>query len=131
MGFSRFLSRLTDDQLRNAVRQQGVAALREAGLHALFSGITTISGAVAGRNVIPYWGFMLALGIGEVLLSFWLLARPGITLVAAVLAIGLWALIVGVTQIIVAIDIKRLRDQGSTMDRGPSDMRRDLHHANA
>jgi type IV pilus assembly protein PilB len=30
------------DQLRAAVRQQGVAALREAGLHALFSGITTI-----------------------------------------------------------------------------------------
>src|SRR5437879_6116650 len=69
----------------------------------------------------------LALGIGEVLLSFWLLARPGLTLVAAVLAIGLWALIAGVTQIIVAIDIKRLRDQGSKMDRGLSDMRHDLH----
>jgi uncharacterized membrane protein HdeD (DUF308 family) len=65
------------------------------------------------------------------LLSFWLLARPSITLVAAVLAIGLWALVVGVTQIIVAIDIKRLRDQASNMDRGPSDMRRDLHHTNA
>jgi uncharacterized membrane protein HdeD (DUF308 family) len=76
---------------------------------------------------------MLALGIGEVLLSFWLLARPGTTLVATVLAIGLWALIVGVTQIIVAIDVKRLRDQGSKTDRGMSDLRRerDLQHANA
>ena len=101
------------------------------GWFVLFSGIMTISGAIAGRNLIPYWGFMLALGIGEVLLSFWLLARPGTTLVAAVLAIGLWALIVGVTQIIVSIDIKRLRDQGSNMDRDLSDMRRDLHHANA
>jgi uncharacterized membrane protein HdeD (DUF308 family) len=103
------------------------------GWYVLFSGVMTISGAIAGRNVIPYWGFMLALGIGEVLLSFWLLARPGTTLVAAVLAIGLWALIAGVTQIIVAIDIKRLRDQASTsnMDRGLSDTRRDLHHANA
>ena len=99
------------------------------GWYVLFSGIMTISGAIAGRNLIPYWGFMLALGIGEVLLSFWLLARPGITLVAAVLAIGLWTLVVGVIQIIVAIDIKRLRDQGSKMDRGLNDMRRDLHHA--
>jgi uncharacterized membrane protein HdeD (DUF308 family) len=101
------------------------------GWYVLFSGVMTISGAIAGRNVIPYWGFMLALGIGEVLLAFWLLARPGTSLVAAVLAIGLWALIAGVTQIIVAIDIKRLRDKGAQMDRGLSDMRRDVHHANA
>ncbi len=101
------------------------------GWYVLFSGIMTISGAVSGRDVIPYWGFMLALGIGEVFLSFWLLARPDITLVAAVLAIGLWALVVGVTQIIVSIDVKRLRDQDSKMDRGLNDMRREVHHANA
>jgi uncharacterized membrane protein HdeD (DUF308 family) len=65
------------------------------------------------------------------LLSFWLLARPGTSLVAAVLAIGLWAFIAGVAQIVVSIDLKRLRDQGSKMDRGLSDMSRDLHHANA
>lgn len=100
------------------------------GWYVLFSGIVTISGAIAGRNVIPYWGFMLAFGIGEVLLSFWLLARPGMTLVAAVLAIGLWALVAGVMQIIVAIDVKRLRDKGMKMDRGLNDMRRDVHHTN-
>lgn len=101
------------------------------GWYVLFSGIMTIAGSIAGRDVIPYWGFMLALGIGEVALSFWLLARPGITLVAAVLAIGLWALVVGAVQIVVAIDVKRLRDKGSTLDRGLSDIRRDAHHANA
>ncbi len=101
------------------------------GWYVLFSGILTISGAVAGRDVIPYWGFMLALGIGEVLLSFWLLARPGMTLVATVLAIGLWALVVGVVQIVVAFDMKRLRDRASSMDRGLTDIQRDPHHANA
>ena len=101
------------------------------GWYVLFSGILTISGAVAGRDVIPYWGFMLALGIGEVLLSFWLLARPGMTLVATVLAIGLWALVAGVVQIVVAIDMKRLRDRASSMDRGLSGIQRDSHHANA
>jgi uncharacterized membrane protein HdeD (DUF308 family) len=101
------------------------------GWFVLFSGIMTISGAIAGRDAIPYWGFMLAFGIGEVLLSFWLLARPGTTLVAAVLAIGLWALVAGIMQIVVAIDIKRLRDRGATMDRGLSDVNRELHHVNA
>ena len=101
------------------------------GWYVLFSGVMTISGAIAGRNAIPYWGFMLALGIGEVLVSFWLLGRPDITLVAAVLAIGAWALIAGVMQIVVAFDIKRLRDQGSQIDRGLRDMQRDVHHANA
>jgi uncharacterized membrane protein HdeD (DUF308 family) len=96
------------------------------GWYVLFSGIMTISGAIAGRNVIPYWGFMLAFGIAEVLLSFWLLARPGITLVAAVLAIGLWALVAGLMQIVVAIDVKRLRDTASNMDRGLRDMHRDM-----
>jgi uncharacterized membrane protein HdeD (DUF308 family) len=101
------------------------------GWYVLFSGVMTISGAIAGRDVIPYWGFMLALGIGEVLLSFWLLARPGMTLVAAVLAIGLWALLAGVAQIVVAIDLKRLRDRASKTDRSLSEMRQDLHAANA
>jgi uncharacterized membrane protein HdeD (DUF308 family) len=101
------------------------------GWYVLFSGIMTIAGSIAGRDVIPYWGFMLALGIGEVALSFWLLSRPGITLVAAVLAIGLWALVVGAVQIVVAIDVKRLRDKGSKLDQGLSDIRRDVHHASA
>jgi uncharacterized membrane protein HdeD (DUF308 family) len=101
------------------------------GWFVLFAGILTISGAIAGRNLIPYWGFMLAFGVAEVLLSFWLLARPGTTLVAAVLAIGLWALVAGVMQIVVAFDIKRLRDNATKMDRGVRDIQRSVEHANA
>jgi uncharacterized membrane protein HdeD (DUF308 family) len=74
----------------------------------LFSGIMTIAGAISGRGVIPYWGLMLAFGILETLFSFWLLARPGLTLVATVLAIGLWSLIYGVVQIVLAFEIKNL-----------------------
>ena len=44
----------------------------------------------------------------ETLFSFWLLAEPGITLVAAVLAIGLWSLFYGVMQIVLAFEIKSL-----------------------
>jgi uncharacterized membrane protein HdeD (DUF308 family) len=78
------------------------------GWYVLFSGIMTIAGSVSGRDVIPYWGLMLAFGILETLLSFWLLARPGLTLVAAVLAIGLWSMIYGVVQIALSFEVKNL-----------------------
>ena len=55
------------------------------GWYVLFSGIMTIAGAISARGVLPYWGLMLAFGILETLFSFWLLARPGLTLVAAVI----------------------------------------------
>ncbi len=88
------------------------------GWYVLFSGILTIAGATTARNVLPYWGFTLALGIIEVFLSFWLLARPGVTLVALVLAIGFWSILSGAVQIVLGFDIKRLRDRAHRMDRG-------------
>jgi uncharacterized membrane protein HdeD (DUF308 family) len=81
------------------------------GFYVLFSGVMTIAGSITGRSLIPYWGLMLALGIIETLFSFWLLAEPGITLVAAVLAIGLWSLFYGVIQIVLAFEVKSLPDR--------------------
>jgi uncharacterized membrane protein HdeD (DUF308 family) len=78
------------------------------GWYVLFSGIMAIAGAISGRDVIPYWGLMLALGIVETLFSFWLLARPGLTLVATVLAIGLWTMVYGVIEIALSFEVKRL-----------------------
>jgi uncharacterized membrane protein HdeD (DUF308 family) len=78
------------------------------GIFMMFSGIMTIAGSVSGRDVIPYWGWMLAFGILETLFSFWLLARPGLTLVAVVLAIGLWSVIYGVFQIALSFEVKSL-----------------------
>lgn len=48
---------------------------------------------------------------------FWLLARPGITLVAAVLALGLWVLLYGVIQIAIAFDLRRVRERALRLDR--------------
>jgi uncharacterized membrane protein HdeD (DUF308 family) len=78
------------------------------GWYVLFSGIMTIAGSIGGRSVLPYWGLMLAFGSLETVFGFWLLARPGLTLVAAVLAIGLWAMIYGVVQIVLAFEVKNL-----------------------
>jgi uncharacterized membrane protein HdeD (DUF308 family) len=74
----------------------------------LFSGVITIAGSISTRHFLPYWGLFLGLGVAEVILSIWLLSRPGLTLVATVLAIGLWSLIYGVVLTIVAVDLKNL-----------------------
>src|SRR6516165_6020705 len=55
----------------------------------------TIAGSISARAVLPYWGLYLGLGIVEMIVSFWLLNRPGLTLVATVIAIGLWSMIYG------------------------------------
>ncbi|MBV8162590.1 MAG: DUF308 domain-containing protein, partial [Acidimicrobiia bacterium] len=77
----------------------------------LFRGITAIAGAVAARRAIPYWGWILVVGIVEVLVSFYLLSRPALTLVAAVLAIGLVAMFYGVVEIGLSFEVKHLPER--------------------
>jgi uncharacterized membrane protein HdeD (DUF308 family) len=74
----------------------------------LFEGTMAIVGSISGRRFIPYWGLILAGGIAEVAVSFYLLSRPALTLVAAVLAIGLVTIAYGVLHIIVAFEVKNL-----------------------
>ena len=78
------------------------------GWYLLFQGILAISGSIAARRVMPYWGWTLALGIVETLVAFYLLSRPALTLVAAVLAIGLVSLFYGVVQVALAFEVKNL-----------------------
>jgi uncharacterized membrane protein HdeD (DUF308 family) len=87
------------------------------GWFVLFSGIMTTAGSISARGVLPYWGLMLAFGVLETLFSFWLLARPGLTLVAAVLALGLWSMIYGVVQIVLAFETKNLSARADNVDR--------------
>jgi uncharacterized membrane protein HdeD (DUF308 family) len=88
----------------------------------LFRGITTIAGSLSSRGAMPYWGLVLALGILETLVSFYLLARPGLTLVAAVLAVGLLNMSYGVAEIVLAFEVKRLPSR-------TADIARDLNGA--
>jgi uncharacterized membrane protein HdeD (DUF308 family) len=74
----------------------------------LFSGIMTGGGAIAGRDFIPYWGLMLVYGIIEIVIAFYLISRPDVTIVATVLAIGLWAMFTGVMQVILSFELKNL-----------------------
>lgn len=77
----------------------------------LFRGIMAIAGSISARGIIPYWGWVLAAGIVEVLVSFYLLSRSALTLVATVLAIGLVAMFYGVVEIVLAFEVKHLPDR--------------------
>ena len=83
----------------------------------LFSGIMATAGAIAGRDFLPYWGLMLAYGIIETLFAFWLIARPDVTLVATVLAIGLWAMVTGFIQTVLSFELKNLPRRFDTVVR--------------
>jgi uncharacterized membrane protein HdeD (DUF308 family) len=74
----------------------------------LFSGVMTTAGAIRGRDVLPYWGLTLVFGLFETFFSFWLFARPDLTLVAAVMAIGLWTMLYGVVQVVLSFEVKNL-----------------------
>jgi uncharacterized membrane protein HdeD (DUF308 family) len=83
-----------------------VAAL--IGWWVLFSGVMTTVGSISARRILPYWGLFLALGIVEAVAGVWLLQQPGLTLVATVLAIGLWSVIYGIVLTTASFELRLL-----------------------
>jgi len=73
-------------------------------------GTLSISGAFAARSVLPNWWLLLILGLLEVPLGVLALADPGATLAALVTVGGIWAVAIGVTQVVTSFEIKRLPD---------------------
>lgn len=74
----------------------------------LFRGSSAIVGAISSRRYLPYWGVVLVMGIVEALVALYLLSRPDITLIAAVLAIGFAWMLYGALEIVAAIEVKKL-----------------------
>jgi uncharacterized membrane protein HdeD (DUF308 family) len=74
----------------------------------MFRGSMTIMGAITSRKVLPLWGLVLVAGILEVVVAVYLLGRPGLTLVATVLAIGFATGLYGVLEVVAAFEVKNL-----------------------
>jgi len=74
----------------------------------IFRGIMAIIGSITSRQLLPYWGLILATGIFEAVVGLYLLGRPGLTLVATVLAIGLASILYGVLEVVTAFGVKNL-----------------------
>jgi uncharacterized membrane protein HdeD (DUF308 family) len=71
-------------------------------------GTTTIAGAFAAREVVPNWWMWLILGLLEIPLGVLALADPGATLAALVTVAGIWAVTIGVIEVILAFEIRHL-----------------------
>jgi uncharacterized membrane protein HdeD (DUF308 family) len=74
----------------------------------LFRGTMAIVGSVTSRKILPFWGIVLVAGILEVVIAWYLLSRPDITLLAAVFAVGFSAMLYGVLEIGTALLVKSL-----------------------
>jgi uncharacterized membrane protein HdeD (DUF308 family) len=74
----------------------------------LFRGSMAIVGAISSRRYLHYWGLVLVTGILETLVALFLLTRPDVTLIAAVLAIGFASMLYGALEIVAAFEVKRL-----------------------
>jgi uncharacterized membrane protein HdeD (DUF308 family) len=78
------------------------------GAYALVDGIFNVVVAVSGRSgARPWWALLVAglVGIGAGLVTFF---RPGLTALALAYVIGVWAVIIGVLEIIAAIRLRRV-----------------------
>jgi len=66
-----------------------------------------IVGALGHRDSDPDWGFNLIIGILGVIVGFLTFHAPAITALALVIYIAAWALMIGATEIALAIKMRR------------------------
>jgi len=85
------------------------------GIWLLISGIVLIVGAVANHSRLPLWGVTLFAGIVSSVLGIWCLRRPGQTLTVIIVLVGIWAILMGVLELVAAFEVKRLPKQFDKM----------------
>ncbi|HXV02166.1 MAG TPA: DUF308 domain-containing protein [Gaiellaceae bacterium] len=73
----------------------------------IVSGVMHIVGALANRQA-PHWWLVLILGVIETPLGIWAIRRPGITLAILITLIGAWAIVMGIWEIVIALEVRKL-----------------------
>jgi uncharacterized membrane protein HdeD (DUF308 family) len=77
------------------------------GAWVLIDGVFRVAGAIAGRPSDPEWGFHLIVGIIGIIIGFLTFRAPLITALALIIYIAAWALMIGATEIALAIKLRR------------------------
>jgi uncharacterized membrane protein HdeD (DUF308 family) len=77
------------------------------GIFVLSSGVLHIVGAFANRHA-PYWWLVLVLGLIEIPIGIWAMRRPGLTLAVVITLTGVWAIVTGVWQCLIAFEVRNL-----------------------
>jgi uncharacterized membrane protein HdeD (DUF308 family) len=77
------------------------------GIWIVTSGLLHIVGAFVNRHA-PHWWLVLVLGLIEVPIGIWAMRRPGLTLAVIVTLTGVWAIVTGIWQILIAFEVRNL-----------------------
>jgi len=77
------------------------------GAWVLVDGIFRVVGAYAQRGSDKEWGFDLVIGIMGIIIGFLTFHAPRITALALIIYIAAWALMIGATEIALAIKLRR------------------------
>lgn len=76
------------------------------GAWVLVDGIFRVIGAIGHRPSDPDWGWQLVIGILGIIIGLLTFHAPGVTALALVIYIAAWALMIGATEIVVAIKLR-------------------------
>jgi len=77
------------------------------GIWVVLSGVLHIVGAIVNRHA-PHWWLVLILGLIEVPIGIWAMRRPGLTLAVIITLTGVWAIVTGIWQILIALEVRSL-----------------------
>jgi uncharacterized membrane protein HdeD (DUF308 family) len=77
------------------------------GIWIIVSGLLHIVGAFVNRHA-PHWWLVLILGLIEVPIGIWAMRRPGLTLAVIITLTGVWAIVTGIWQCLIAFEVRNL-----------------------
>jgi hypothetical protein len=77
------------------------------GIWIVVSGLLHIVGAFVNRHA-PHWWLVLVLGLIEVPIGIWAMRRPGLTLAVIITLAGVWAIVTGIWQCVIAFEVRNL-----------------------
>jgi uncharacterized membrane protein HdeD (DUF308 family) len=81
------------------------------GVYALIDGFTAIMASIAGKDEAgKSWGQLLLVGIISVLAGVAAIVWPGLTALALLFMIAIWAIVRGIMQIVAAVRLRKLID---------------------
>jgi uncharacterized membrane protein HdeD (DUF308 family) len=92
------------------------------GIWLIVSGIAETVGSISNRASVSYWWLGTIGGILSVILGFFALFRPLLTLAVLVLVVGIWAVVIGIMEIVLSFEVKSLPNTlkpGATPEAGP------------
>jgi uncharacterized membrane protein HdeD (DUF308 family) len=88
------------------------------GVRLLVGGAFQIVGSIVSRHV-PHWWLVLIAGLLQTTLGVWALRRPGMTLAVLITLIGVWSIVTGIVECVVAFELRKLRTKGTAPELAP------------